>query len=190
MNAQAIKGVYYQKLTVKGASDAELNDEGTAAQADGDETTEVMTGKTFYFNPHFAKSVEAADRAPNNISAIYLRTPRQLYHMSLYYQDYASLLKGISFIQERDIDYAPYDWKNYEGVREAVTVQSPVGVAEDGTITPFTSTYKGGGYEIPWNQLCRKRYSSWIYWRKSVDPYRMFSLCLIGRITILQEPQR
>lgn len=148
MNAQAIKGVYYQKLTVKGASDAELNDEGTAAQADGDETTEVMTGKTFYFNPHFAKSVEAADQAPNNISAIYLRTPRQLYHMSLYYQDYASLLKGISFIQERDIDYAPYDWKNYEGVQEAVTVQSPVGVAEDGTITPFTSTYKGGGYEI------------------------------------------
>lgn len=116
MNAQAIKGVYYQKLTVKGASDAELNDEGTAAQADGDETTEVMTGKTFYFNPHFAKSVEAADQAPNNILAIYLRTPRQLYHMSLYYQDYASLLKGISFIQERDIDYAPYDWKNYEGV--------------------------------------------------------------------------
>ena len=148
MNAQAIKGVYYQKLTVKGASDAELNDEGTAAQADGDETTEVMTGKTFYFNPHFAKSVEAADQAPNNISAIYLRTPRLLYHMSLYYQDYASLLKGISFIQERDIDYAPYDWKNYEGVQEAVTVQSPVGVAEDGTITPFTSTYKGGGYEI------------------------------------------
>lgn len=148
MNAQAIKGVYYQKLTVKGASDAELNDEGTAAQADGDETTEVLTGKTFYFNPHFAKSVEAADQAPNNISAIYLRTPRQLYHMSLYYQDYASLLKGISFIQERDIDYAPYDWKNYEGVQEAVTVQSPVGVAEDGTITPFTSTYKGGGYEI------------------------------------------
>lgn len=148
MNAQAIKGVYYQKLTVKGASDAELNDEGTAAQADGDETTEVMTGKTFYFNPHFAKSVEAADQAPNNISAIYLRTPRQLYHMSLYYQDYASLLKGTSFIQERDIDYEPYDWKNYEGVREAVTVQSPVGVAEDGTITPFTSTYKGGGYEI------------------------------------------
>lgn len=148
MNAQAIKGVYYQKLTVKGASDAELNDEGTAAQADGDETTEVMTGKTFYFNPHFAKSVEAADQAPNNISAIYLRTPRQLYHMSLYYQDYASLLKGISFIQERDIDYAPYDWKNYEGVQEAVAVQSPVGVAEDGTITPFTSTYKGGGYEI------------------------------------------
>ncbi len=123
MNAQAIKGVYYQKLTVKGASDAELNDEGTAAQADGDETTEVLTGKTFYFNPHFAKSVEAADQAPNNISAIYLRTPRQLYHMSLYYQDYASLLKGISFIQERDIDYAPYDWKNYEGVQEAVTVQ-------------------------------------------------------------------
>lgn len=148
MNAQAIKDVYYQKLTVKGASDAELNDEGTAAQADGDETTEVMTGKTFYFNPHFAKSVEAADQAPNNISAIYLRTPRQLYHMSLYYQDYASLLKEISFIQERDIDYAPYDWKNYEGVQEAVTVQSPVGVAEDGTITPFTSTYKGGGYEI------------------------------------------
>lgn len=148
MNAQAIKDVYYQKLTVKGASDAELNDEGTAAQADGDETTEVMTGKTFYFNPHFAKSVEAADQAPNNISAICLRTPRQLYHMSLYYQDYASLLKGISFIQERDIDYAPYDWKNYEGVQEAVTVQSPVGVAEDGTITPFTSTYKGGGYEI------------------------------------------
>ena len=148
MNAQAIKGVYYQKLTVKGASDAELNDEGTAAQADGDETTEVMTGKTFYFNPHFAKSVEAADQAPNNILAIYLRTPRQLYHMSLYYQDYASLLKVISFIQERDIDYAPYDWKNYEGVQEAVTVQSPVGVAEDGTITPFTSTYKGGGYEI------------------------------------------
>lgn len=51
MNAQAIKGVYYQKLTVKGASDAELNDEGTAAQADGDETTEVLTGKTLFQIP-------------------------------------------------------------------------------------------------------------------------------------------
>lgn len=76
-----------------------------------------MTGKTFYFNPHFAKSVEAADQAPNNILAIYLRTPRQLYHMSLYYR-LCILIKGNFLYPRTDIDYAPYDWKNYEGVQK------------------------------------------------------------------------
>ena len=150
MKAQAIEGVYYQKLTVDGASKKELANNGTEEQVDSDVTTEVMSGKTFYFNPHFAKTVETADQAPENISSIYLRTPRQLYHMSLYYQDYASLLRrSTAFIQELDIDYnTPYEWNEYGYVESAVTVQSPIGVAENGTITPFASTYRGGGHEI------------------------------------------
>ena len=150
MKAQAIEGVYYQKLTVDGASKKELADNGTEEQADNDVTTEVMSGKTFYFNPHFAKTVETAEKAPETISTIYLRTPRQLYHMSLYYQAYASLLRrSTAFIQELDIDYnTPYEWKEYGYVESAVTVQSPIGVAENGTITPFVSIYRGGGHEI------------------------------------------
>lgn len=151
INAFAISGVYYQKLTVEGVS-ADKLDNKPAAQEITDETddmtTEVMSAKTFYYNPHFAKTVETADKAPDNISTVYLRTARQLYHMSLYYPEYASQFKiNTSFTQELDINYKTYDWENFGG-GTTITVQRPIGTAENGELTAFTAAYKGGYHKI------------------------------------------
>ena len=151
INASAISGVYYQKLTVEGVSADKLDDK-PAAQEITDETddmtTEVMPAKTFYYNPHFAKTVETADKAPDNISTVYLRTARQLYHMSLYYPEYASQFKiNTSFTQELDINYKTYDWENF-GDGTTITVQRPIGTAENGELTAFAAAYKGGYHKI------------------------------------------
>lgn len=151
INAPAISGVYYQKLTVEGVSADKLDDK-PAAQGITDETaditTEVMSAKTFYYNPHFAKTVETTDKAPDNISTVYLRTARQLYHMSLYYPEYASQFKiNTSFTQELDINYKTYDWGNFGG-GTTITVQHPIGMAENGELTAFAAAYKGGYHKI------------------------------------------
>lgn len=151
INAPAISGVYYQKLTVEGVS-ADKLDNKPAVQEITDETddmtTEVMSAKTFYYNPHFAKTVETTDKAPDNISTVYLRTARQLYHMSLYYPEYASQFKiNTSFTQELDINYKTYDWKNFGG-GTTITVQRPIGMAENGELTAFAAAYKGGYHKI------------------------------------------
>ena len=151
INASAISGVYYQKLTVEGVSADKLDDK-PAAQGITDETadmtTEVMSAKTFYYNPHFAKTVETTDKAPDNISTVYLRTARQLYHMSLYYPEYASQFKiNTSFTQELDINYKTYDWGNFGG-GTTITVQRPIGMAENGELTAFAAAYKGGYHKI------------------------------------------
>ena len=151
INASAISGAYYQKLTVEGVS-ADKLDNKPAAQKITDEaddmTTEVMSAKTFYYNPHFAKTVETIDKAPDNISTVYMRTARQLYHMSLYYPEYASQFKiNTSFIQELDINYKTYDWGNFGG-GTTITVQRPIGMAENGELTAFAAAYKGGYHKI------------------------------------------
>ena len=151
INAPAISGVYYQKLTVEGVSADKLDDK-PAAQGITDETadmtTEVMSAKTFYYNPHFAKTVETTDKAPDNISTVYLRTARQLYHMSLYYPEYASQFKiNTSFTQELDINYKTYDWENFGG-GTTIIVQRPIGTAENGELTAFAAAYKGGYHKI------------------------------------------
>lgn len=151
INASAISGAYYQKLTVEGVS-ADKLDNKPAAQKITDEaddmTTEVMSAKTFYYNPHFAKTVETIDKAPDNISTVYLRTARQLYHMSLYYPEYASQFKiNTSFTQELDINYKTYDWGNFGG-GTTITVQRPIGMAENGELTAFAAAYKGGYHKI------------------------------------------
>ena len=141
VNAAAIPGTFYQKLVIKGAIATGNGTDGTQSQAD-----EVISGRTFYLNPHFAKTVETTDEVPANPTRITLRTARQLYHLSLYYTDYASLAGSSTFTQEMDVDYTTYDWKSFAGISQ-VTVQSPIGV-KDGAITAFTSTYNGGSHEI------------------------------------------
>ncbi len=141
VNAAAIPGTFYQKLVIKGAIATGNGTDGTQSQAG-----EVISGRTFYFNPHFAKTVETTDEVPANPTRITLRTARQLYHLSLYYTDYASLAGSSTFTQEMDVDYTTYDWKSFAGISQ-VTVQSPIGV-KDGAITAFTSTYNGGSHEI------------------------------------------
>ena len=105
----------------------------------------MINGRTFYFNPHFAKTVETTDEIPANPTRIAIRTARQLYHLSLYYNDYAEITKSSTFNQETDIDYTIYDWTSFAGI-QTVTVQSPLGV-RDGNQIAFEATYNGGFHQ-------------------------------------------
>ena len=137
VNSEAIQETFYQKLTIRGESA-----DGATGQAD-----DVIDGKTFYFNPHFAKAVENTDTVPENPTRIAIRTVRQLYHLSLYYDYYVECTKESSYNQELNIDYTTsYDWEKFAGVPK-VTAQSPIGI-RDGKITAFAATYNGGYHEI------------------------------------------
>lgn len=112
--------------------------------------TELMVGgaagKAYYYNPHFAKTALAAKTgAPELVS---IRTARQLYALSEYYDKYADekvLPKDAAFQQERDIDYAAYDWAKYGKGGNPVTQQAPIGQTKD---APFKHRYDGGSHII------------------------------------------
>lgn len=110
------------------------------------ELTVGAAGKAYYYNPHFAKTALAAKTgAPELVS---IRTARQLYALSEYYDKYADekvLHKDAAFQQERDIDYAAYDWAKYGKDEKAVTQQAPIGQKED---APFKHRYDGGSHII------------------------------------------
>ena len=122
-NVETVPDGFYTKLTV-----------GSAA------------GKAYYYNPHFAKTALAAEAGkPESVS---IRTARQLNNPSAYYDKYADekvLHKDAAFQQERDIDYAAYDWEHYGKGRKAVTQQAPIGQTED---APFKHRYDGGSHII------------------------------------------
>ena len=103
-------------------------------------------GKAYYYNPHFAKTALAANAgAPELVS---IRTARQLYALSEYSDKYADekvLPKNAAFQQERDIDYAAYDWAKYGKGGTAVTEQKPIGQTKD---APFKHRYDGGSHII------------------------------------------
>lgn len=103
-------------------------------------------GKAYYYNPHFAKTALAAKTgAPELVS---IRTARQLYALSEYYNKYADekvLHKDAAFQQERGIDYDTYNWKDYGKGGKAVTQQAPIGQTED---APFKHRYDGGSHII------------------------------------------
>ena len=103
-------------------------------------------GKAYYYNPHFAKTALAAEaRAPESVS---IRTARQLYALSEYYDKYANekvLPKNAAFQQERDIDYGPYGWALYGKDGKVVTQQAPIGQTKD---APFKHRYDGGSHII------------------------------------------
>ena len=103
-----------------------------------------VNGRSYFYNPHFASTVvTAASTAPQNIS---VRTARQLYNLSLYYDKYAAMLPtGAAFRQSRGIDYAAYDWTNYGLNGAPVSTQTPIGKSDK---APFTHTYDGGAYPI------------------------------------------
>lgn len=103
-------------------------------------------GKDYYYNPHFASTaVTDGSKAPTQIS---IRTARQLYALSEYYDKYADekvLHKDAAFQQERDIDYATYDWTTYGKGGTTVTQQAPIGRTEK---TAFKHRYDGGSHII------------------------------------------
>lgn len=101
-------------------------------------------GKAYYYNPHFAKTAMAAKTGTPELVSI--RTARQLYALSEYYDKYRDILpKDAAFQQERDIDYAAYVWAKYGKDEKVVTQQTPIGQTEK---TAFKHRYDGGSHII------------------------------------------
>ena len=101
-------------------------------------------GKAYYYNPHFAKTALAAEAGKPEFVSI--RTARQLYALSEYYDQYVKILpESTAFQQERDIDYDTYNWKDYGKGGTTVTQQTPIGQTEK---TAFKHRYDGGSHII------------------------------------------
>lgn len=111
----------------------------------------TVNGRTYQFNPYFAKTVTTGSgtRAP---ASVYLRTARHLYELSCHYGDLAAVTANTTFRQERDIDYDTYGWTTYTSSTNAVTGQAPihsaVNAADAGDTGGFRAVYDGGGHTI------------------------------------------
>lgn len=111
----------------------------------------TVNGRTYQFNPYFAKTVTTGSgtRAP---ASVYLRTARHLYELSRHYGDLAAATANTTFRQERDIDYDTYEWTTYTSSTDAVTSQEPihstVNAADAGDTGGFRAVYDGGGHTI------------------------------------------
>lgn len=111
----------------------------------------TVNGRTYQFNPYFAKTVTTGSgtRAP---ASVYLRTARHLYELSRHYGDLAAATANTTFRQERDIDYGTYEWTTYTSSTDAVTSQEPihstVNAADAGDTGGFRAVYDGGGHTI------------------------------------------
>lgn len=106
---------------------------------------------TYYFNPHFAKTIvgpltDVSAPVPDltSDSNIVIRTPRHLYMMSLHYDTFANATKGCTFTQERNIDYKDYDWANFSTREDDKRSQAPIA----GEGIAFNATYDGGCHWI------------------------------------------
>ena len=111
----------------------------------------TVNGRTYQFNPYFAKTVTTGSgtRAP---ASVYLRTARHLYELSCRYGDLAAATANTTFRQERDIDYDTYGWTTYTSSTDTVTSQAPihsaVNAADAGDTGGFRAVYDGGGHTI------------------------------------------
>ena len=115
----------------------------------------------YAFNPHFAKTVKKLASQSDfpvisNDPLVEVRTARQLYNLSAYYNEYfkiteSGIAKGkkISFTQGRNIDYEEYKWSTYTTLSSSQysngVTQTPVGAS---TSVPFKDIYDGNNYEI------------------------------------------
>lgn len=124
---------FYQKLTVRPQVDS----------------GEIIPG-TYYFNPHFAKSVRTdetyATAKPNSDTPAYVRTPRHLYDLSSFQSTYAT--KGYYYRQELNLDYSKYT--GYNGLYLAESAAKPYRQAPIGRTdaAAFAGTYDGGSKTI------------------------------------------
>lgn len=110
-----------------------------------------VNGRTYQFNPYFAKTVTTGSGA-GVPATVYLRTARHLYELSCRYGDLAAATANTTFRQERDIDYGTYEWTTYTSSTDAVTSQAPihsaVNAADAGDTGGFRAVYDGGGHTI------------------------------------------
>lgn len=104
----------------------------------------------FYFNPHFGRSVVESDELPSKVQGdiVYVRSPRQLNNLSLYFNDYRNILgSNITYKQERNMNYNPnvYEWNTFGKDGKIVSTQGPIGADFNNS---FNATYDGGCFEI------------------------------------------
>ena len=106
----------------------------------------TVNGRTYQFNPYFAKTVTTGSgtRAP---ASVYLRTARHLYELSRHYGDLAAATANTTFRQERDIDYGTYGWTTYT-ITSQEPIHSAVNAADAGDTGGFRAVYDGGGHTI------------------------------------------
>ena len=137
VNAAPVGSSYYQKITVRGAS----------AVGSSETDANAEDGNVFYYNPHFAKTVTNAPDEGKTITTpttISIRTARQLYSLSKYYDNYELATQKSTFTQELDIYYDRYEWATYYNAEiKSISVQSPIGVS-----MPFIAAYDGGCHII------------------------------------------
>lgn len=128
---------------------------------DGSDEEKEESGRSFFFNPHFARTVAAGtvtvetaggaakvtytkpDRPaePDEEEPACVRAARHLYDLSSYQDSYSH--RGFCFQQELDINYASYT--GYSIFRGAVPFQQdPIGTDS----APFLGTYNGGFHFI------------------------------------------
>ena len=111
-----------------------------------------INGRTYQFNPYFAKTVTTGSGADSVPGTIYLRTARHLYELSLHYDDLAAATVNTTFRQERDINYADYGWTTYTSSTDAVTSQAPIhsaaNTADVSDTGGFRAAYNGDYHTI------------------------------------------
>ncbi len=108
-----------------------------------------INGRTYQFNPYFAKTVTTGSGADSAPGTIYLRTARHLYELSRHYDDLAAATVNTTFRQERDINYADYGWTTYTSSTDAVTSQEPIHSAANTADVSDT-----GGFRAAYNGDC------------------------------------
>lgn len=108
-----------------------------------------INGRTYQFNPYFAKTVTTGSGADSVPGTIYLRTARHLYELSRRYDDLAAATVNTTFRQERDINYAAYGWTTYTSSTDTVTSQAPIHSAANTADVSDT-----GGFRAAYNGDC------------------------------------
>ena len=108
-----------------------------------------INGRTYQFNPYFAKTVTTGSGADSVPGTIYLRTARHLYELSRHYDDLAAATVNTTFRQERDINYAAYGWTTYTSSTDTVTSQAPIHSAANTADVSDT-----GGFRAAYNGDC------------------------------------
>lgn len=111
-----------------------------------------INGRTYQFNPYFAKTVTTGSGADSVPGTVYLRTARHLYELSCHYDDLAAATVNTTFRQERDINYADYGWTTYTSSTDTVTSQEPIhsaaNTADASDTGGFRATYNGDCHTI------------------------------------------
>ncbi len=110
--------------------------------------TASANGATYSFNPHFAKTVTGGKATLDKQveQTISIRTPRQLYNLSKYYDGYREIVSDRAlFQQERELDYATYLWTEYSLETATVKAQRPIGRTAESS---FRYDYNGNSHVI------------------------------------------